>query len=126
MIIVIAGIIEKDNKILIARRGPGFHQEGLWEFPGGKIEDGETPEICLERELKEELEIETETKEFVIGSVYTYPGKEICKILAYKSKWLSGEIKLNDHSEMAWVTANELGKYEFVAADLLIVQELRK
>ena len=70
---VAAGIIQReDGKILLARRKPGSHLAGYWEFPGGKIEEGESPEECLERELLEELGIVTKTGAFVAESVYDY------------------------------------------------------
>ena len=73
MITVIAAIIKKDNKYLIGRRGPKEKSTGLWEFPGGKIEYGETHEECLKRELKEELNIDAEIGELYSEYVYKYP-----------------------------------------------------
>ena len=65
MIDVVAVVIVKDNKFLITRRAPKLNLEGMWEFPGGKIEKGETPEEALKRELAEELEIETEVGNYI-------------------------------------------------------------
>ena len=70
---VTAAVIEKDGKILIARRKRDDSQAGKWEFPGGKLEAGETPEACLKRELREELGIETEVGAFFCSSRFVYP-----------------------------------------------------
>jgi len=70
MVKVTAAIIEKDGKVLIARRRKGSHLEGKWEFPGGKIEQKETPEECLKRELNEEFGIEAQIDEFICSNRY--------------------------------------------------------
>ena len=77
MIEVTAAILEDGNKIMIARRGKGKHLAGFWEFPGGKIEQDETPEICLIRELKEEFEIDVSIGSYIGESVFKYPEKTI-------------------------------------------------
>ncbi len=74
---VAAGIIRKDQRILIARRPPGKHLEGLWEFPGGKQEDGETIRECLVREIREELDILVEPVSLVMTSAHEYPDKHV-------------------------------------------------
>ena len=73
MIDVVAAVIVKDNKFLITRRAPKLKLEGMWEFPGGKVEQGETPEEALKRELVEELKIETEIGNYIETSIYEYP-----------------------------------------------------
>jgi len=70
--IVIAAVIEKDGCILIAKRKQGWHEAGKWEFPGGTLEEGETPEQCLKRELQEELDIITEVGDLMCISEYRY------------------------------------------------------
>lgn len=122
---VTAGIIEKDGKILIARRKTGKCIGAKWEFPGGKLEEGETLEECLKRELKEELDIEVEIKDFVASSLFYCSDIEI-ELLAYNVKYLSGEIKLTDHEEVKWVLPEELSGYEFTLPDVPIVQEILK
>lgn len=123
MINVTAGIIEKDGTILIARRKIGSHMGGKWEFPGGKIEVGETPEQCLKRELSEEFGVETAVKDFVEESIFDYGEKVIC-LRGYRVDYLSGDFVLNAHEEILWVSPTELKLYEFCPADLPIVEKL--
>ncbi len=122
---VTAAVIEKNGKILIAQRRKGSALGGRWEFPGGKIEPGETAEACLKRELKEEFEIESEIGEFIIASKFRYCMVPI-ELLAYRVKHLSGDFKINEHEEIRWVGPSELGSYDFMPADKPIVKLLSK
>ena len=123
MIEVTAGIIELNNKILIAKRKQGKHLAGYWEFPGGKIERGETPEICLERELKEELGIVINITSFYMNNVHQYKEKKIL-LKSYKCELISGKLTLNDHDEIEWVTILEINNYKFAPADIPFVTAL--
>ena len=122
---VTAAVIEKDGKILIAKRRKGRTLGGKWEFPGGKIEPGETAEACLKRELKEEFDIEAEIGKFIIASRFRYCLVPI-ELLAYRVKHLSGEFKINEHEEIRWVSPSELKLYDFMPADKPIVEILQK
>ena len=122
-IAVTAGVIERDGQVLIARRGPGDPLAGKWEFPGGKIEPGETPEQCLVRELCEELGIETRVGERVAVSVHDY-GRGAIELHAYRVRILAGEPEPHEHEALAWAPLAELERYDFAAADLPIVQRL--
>jgi len=122
---VTAAVIEKDGKILIAKRQLGRTLGGKWEFPGGKIEPGETPEECLKRELKEEFDIEAEIGSLLAVSKFRYCFVPI-ELLAYRVKHTSGDFKLNDHEEMRWVRSSELSLYDFLSADRSIVEMLLK
>jgi 8-oxo-dGTP diphosphatase len=113
---VVAAIIEKDSKILIARRKAHDTLGGKWEFPGGKIEPGETPERCLKRELKEEFGIESEIGALVSSTRFIYYLVPI-ELLAYRVRYVSGDIKINEHDEIAWVRAQDLESYDLVRAD---------
>lgn len=124
MIDVTAAVIEKNSLILCAKRAKGQHLESYWEFPGGKIEHGETPEQCLKRELKEEFTIESEIGEFVAESIFDYAEKRI-RLLAYKVKHLSGDFKLIDHDEIRWLPLNELDSLKWAPADLPIIRALK-
>ena len=91
MITITAAILMKDNRILIAQRKHSDKLPGKWEFPGGKIEDNETPEECLKRELKEELNIDISIKAFFTESIYSYPDFKI-RLIAYLVTWDTGKI----------------------------------
>ncbi|MGB0930484.1 MAG: 8-oxo-dGTP diphosphatase MutT [Chitinophagales bacterium] len=122
---VTAAILQREDKILIAQRKKGDRLEGKWEFPGGKIEDGESPETCLQRELQEELGIEVRIGEFICESEYQYPHIHI-RLLAYQTFYLSGETQLNDHAAIKWVTLEEMKSYDFAPADVPIVKVLKE
>ena len=122
---VTAGVIEKDGKILIAKRRKGDLHGGRWEFPGGKIDLGETPEECLKRELKEELGIEAEIEDFICASNFKYMLVPL-ELLVYKVRHISGEFQALDHDELKWVGPSELDKYDFVKADVTVVNKLMK
>lgn len=122
---VTAAVIEKDGKILIAKRRIGDRHGGRWEFPGGKVDLGETPEACLKRELKEELGIEAEVGEFICASTFKYMFVPL-ELLVYKVRHISGEFQALDHDELKWVDPSELNKYDFVKADVKVVKKLMK
>ena len=122
MIDVTAAIIEKEGKYLIARRRGG-NFDGKWEFPGGKIEEDETPEECLTRELEEELEIKVKVGNLFGESVYNYGHKKI-RLMGYSAKYISGEFVLNAHDRIKWVYPDELKNYDFPEADLPFVDKL--
>lgn len=125
MLTVTAAIISDNGKVLIAKRKPAAKLASLWEFPGGKLEDGETPEHCLKREIYEEFEIDVEVGKHLGTSVYEYDFGTIA-LMAFTTKVVSGEMKLNDHTEVAWVEAEDLSRYEFVPADLPFVEMIRR
>ncbi len=120
---VTAAIIRKNGKILIARRAAGENMAGGWEFPGGKLEEGETPEECLKRELAEEFGIDADIGRFFCESVYRYPRGAI-RLLAYFAEITRGEISLKVHDQIAWVDAGELRMYGLLPADIPIADKL--
>ena len=122
---VTAAILESNGKILIAKRKSlDTLFGGFWEFPGGKIEEGETPEECMARELKEELEIEVEVGELITSNEHKYP-HGIFELLANKVKHISGAFILNDHDEIKWITIDELSNFKFPPADAPIISYLK-
>lgn len=123
MIDVTAAIIAREGLILVARRKKGDHLEGKWEFPGGKIEAGETPEECLTRELAEEFGISAKIGEFVCESIHDYQLRTI-RLLAYDVLEVAGDFKLESHDEIRWATGTELKEMDLAEADKLILQEL--
>lgn len=124
MIKVAAAIIVKKNKILIAKRKSGDFLGGKWEFPGGKLEEGETLEECLKRELFEEFQIVAKVGSFFEENVHTYGDKTI-HLLSYETEHVSGEFNLNVHDDIAWITKEELDNYDFAEADIPFVKKLK-
>jgi len=120
---VTAAIIERDNRYLIAKR-KGKHFAGKWEFPGGKIEAGETPEVCLRRELREEFGIESLVRYFFEEGSFENENIRI-RLLGYRVDYLSGEFQLKTHEEIRWVYPHELGHYDFAPADIPLVRRLQ-
>ena len=123
MIDVVCAILQKDDCFLLARRKQEGSLAGYWEFPGGKVEPGETPEQALYRELKEELAIETVVGEYIGDSVFQYKDKTIC-LKGYLTRYVSGEFVLDSHDEIAWVPAGELMSYQLAPADVLLVAQI--
>ena len=119
MIVVVAGIIYKNNKFLIAQRNLNKSQGGLWEFPRGKVEKDESYERALIREIEEELNADIEVNEYIGESIYQYPEKDI-KLIFYKAKLLSDRIELLEHESYKWITKDEKDKYEFAGADKIV------
>ncbi|NOY87642.1 MAG: (deoxy)nucleoside triphosphate pyrophosphohydrolase [Deltaproteobacteria bacterium] len=123
MTIVTCAIIENDGKILIARRALGQKLAGKWEFPGGKVEAGESAEECLKRELAEEFSIQVEVGEFICSNKHHYDHIFI-ELIAFRTKFISGDFKLTDHNEIQWVKPADLLDYDLSEADILIAREV--
>lgn len=121
---VAAAIIVKDNKIFAARRKPGVHLAGFWEFPGGKLEAGESAEECLVRELEEELKITTHVGAFVGESVYDY-GSKVVRLMAYQVEHLAGDFELIDHDALRWLGLDELESVQWAPADISLVAQFK-
>jgi len=124
--IVTAAVIERDGYILIAKRKQGKQHHRAWEFPVGTLEEGETPEQCLKRELQEELAVIAEVGDLICSSEYCYTPEFTIRLLAYRTTVISGIFSLHDHEELRWVKPTDLAKYDFPEADRLIVEELVK
>lgn len=120
---VTAAIIRRPGQILLARRQRGDHLAGHWEFPGGKIEDGETPEECLARELEEEFGVGAEVGRFITSSCHAYDTREI-ELLAYEAELAEGPWNLDSHDETSWVGVRELLSYDLAPADIPIAEQL--
>jgi 8-oxo-dGTP diphosphatase len=122
VITVTAAIIVKDSHILAARRRAGMHLAGLWEFPGGKLEPGETPEQCLARELTEEFGIETHIGRYLGESVHD-DGEKIVRLLAYRVTHVSGDFALTDHDALKWLARDALYSVQWAPADIPLVAQ---
>lgn len=123
-IVVTAAVIVKDNKILIAQRKRGDPLQGKWEFPGGKIEETESPEACLKRELFEEFGIDSRIGNHICSNRYRYPHVFV-ELIAYKVTYVSGDLRLNSHQAIKWVTIDELSQFVFAEADMPIVKKIK-
>lgn len=121
---VVAAIIQKENKILATKRGYGEFIN-MWEFPGGKIESGETKEQALVREIKEELNIEISVDKFAIDIEYQYPNFYLfmsCFMCSIKE----GSIELLEHNDGKWITKEELNTLNWLPADIDAVNYLKE
>lgn len=126
MITVVAALIEKDGKVLIAKRLEGdAPAANKWEFPGGKIEPGETEMAAIEREIREEFGVEVKATEFITNNICEYPDRTI-DLRLYRCKYVSGEFDLIVHSAYNWVTIPELLTYELAPADIPLAEYLNK
>ena len=124
MRIVTAAVIEKEGKVLIARRAPHSKLAGKWEFPGGKVEEGETLQDCLVRELSEELGIEVIVGRLLAATEYHYEHGSF-RIHAFKVNWVSGAMSLRDHDCVEWVLLEEITTYDLLPADIPIAEQLK-
>ncbi len=123
MIVVVAGLIVRDGKLLIARRPSGKHMAGKWEFPGGKLEKGESPEQALQRELLEELGVRTQTGRVYHVIAHSYPEKDVL-LLFYRSRLLSGEPRAIEEAEVRWISESELRDFDWAEADDPLIERI--
>lgn len=121
---VVAAVIYKDGKFFATQRGYGDFKDG-WEFPGGKMEPGETPEAALIREIKEELATTIEVKK-AIGTVeYDYPNFHLT-MHCFICEVMSGTLELKEHEAARWLREDELDAVDWLPADVIAVDYLRK
>ena len=122
---VVAGIIKHDGKILLARRAPHKAMSGKWEFPGGKVEDREAPEIALEREIYEEFGVQIEVGDFFYQNIHDY-GEFKIEVDAYFGDWIDGEFSLKDHDVIEWVRREDLKNFDLTEAYIPFVRLLEE
>lgn len=121
---VVVGVIENSaGEILIARRQEGQHLAGLWEFPGGKIEDGEAPEQALDRELKEEINLSPLTSRHLFQIDHEYPEKRVSLFIFYVNQF-EGEARGLEGQAVRWVLRKDLPKFDFPEANKRILDYL--
>ncbi len=125
MIQVAAAIVRRGNRVLIARRSSNDALAGKWEFPGGKVETGESPEECLRREMYEEFNLRVNVKDYYGNSLFEHKGIKM-ELLGYLTEILDAEenLCLNVHDEIQWPHIGELERYDFASADIAFVQKL--
>lgn len=128
-LVVVAAVIRDGDKILIAQRASSSRfGAGQWEFPGGKLEFGETPEECLVREIKEELNLEIEVEKLfdVVSHVYDDGAAALhVIILGYFAKVVGGILEMREVADARWVRKNEFANFTFASADVPFVERLR-
>lgn len=121
---VVAAIIYKDGAYFATQRGYGEF-EGMWEFPGGKIETGECAESALKREIQEELGVDITIDKFLCTTDYDYPSFHLT-MHCYLCSVVSGEIELREHMSARWLTTKTLDSVEWLPADKYIIDELKR
>ena len=119
---VVAAIIRKGNKVFATQRGYGDWKD-WWEFPGGKMEAGETPEQALRREIREELSTEISVDEFLCTVEHAYPQFHLT-MHCYLCSLLTEALHLNEHEAARWLTTDELDSVQWLPADVLVVKKL--
>jgi mutator protein MutT len=120
---VAAGLVFRDGRLLITQRPAGGHLPGLWEFPGGKREPGESFEQALHRELMEELGIEVEVQDRIESITHSYPEKTV-QLEFFRCAWKRHEPQALGCPAFRWASRDELVRYEFPAADARLLQRL--
>jgi len=125
LIEVAAGLVYREGRYLIARRNPGVHLAGFWEFPGGKREPGETLEECLRRELFEELGIRIDVPVPFQTVRHEYAEKTV-ELHFFRCRIEAGHATAIDCAEIRWVWPHELGDFEFPPADRPVIEAIRQ
>ena len=121
---VVAAVIRKDDKIFATQRGYGEFKDG-WEFPGGKIEDGETPEQALAREIKEELDTEIQVGKLIDTIEHDYP-KFHLSMDCFWCEIMQGGLELKEHEAARWLSKEELYSVDWLPADVGVVEKIKK
>lgn len=121
---VVAAIIKKENKVFITQRGHGEFK-GKWEFPGGKIEVGETPEEAVVREISEELKSIVEVEKY-FGEINDIHGDRCFNVKFYICSLISGELELTEHLCSKWIEPSKIKQEDFMEADKTILELLKK
>jgi mutator protein MutT len=123
VLIVVAAVIERDGRILVTRRLRDTHLAGLWEFPGGKCDPGESYSACLQRELREELGVDSRVGEEILVTEHAYPERRVR--LHFRRCEIEGEPQPLLGQQMRWVLPGELDDLEFPEADARLIELLR-
>jgi mutator protein MutT len=123
LVVVTAAIVERDGRFLVSRRPPGVHLEGLWEFPGGKCDPGESLQACLERELREELGAASRIGDEVMDVAHAYP-ERIVELHFFRCELLEDPRPLLGQ-ELRWVSREGLAQLSFPPADAELIERLR-
>lgn len=126
MIVVVAALIERDGKILVGQRKKNDRHGLKWEFPGGKVENGESPRDALARELREELGIDATIGEEVIRYEYSYGGKPPIMLIFKRVREYLGEPVNYEFEEIRWIAPHEMPRFDFLDGDVDFVRRLAR
>lgn len=121
---VVAAVIRDGSRIFATQRGYGEYKDG-WEFPGGKIEEGETPQEALAREINEELDTEIEVGEYIDTIEYDYPNFHL-SMDCFWCKILDGDLVLKEHEAAKWLDKNTIDDVDWLPADITIIDRIKK
>jgi 8-oxo-dGTP diphosphatase len=124
MQIVVAAVIEREGLVLIGQRHPGKWHGLKWEFPGGKVEAGETPAAALARELQEELGISAEIGRRIADYEYRYPERASIRLIFFGVTRFTGEIQNREYHDLRWENRERLPEYDFLEGDVDFVRAL--
>ena len=124
MIQVVCAVISKENKILIAQRSEKMKLPLKWEFPGGKLEEGENEEEAIIREIKEELNIDILPLKKISSHIHDYGSFKI-NLIAYLCNYVAGEIELLEHQDFKFVHFGKLNDYDLAEADIPVIEKLK-
>lgn len=120
MLIVSAAVVERDGRVMVCQRRPEVHNGLKWEFPGGKLEPGESPEAALARELREELKVDVAVGRIVDAVFHRYPDRDVL-VLFYRCTIKGGEPVPADCNAIAWASPAALSGFDFAGADAAFV-----
>lgn len=123
---VVAAVVERDGRILVCQRKAGARHELKWEFPGGKVEAGETPRQALQRELEEELGIQADIGAEIVRYEYCYPARTPILLVFFRVTEYSGEPKNLDFTAIRWEARERLPHYDFLDGDVDFVRRLAR
>ncbi|MCR4558084.1 MAG: (deoxy)nucleoside triphosphate pyrophosphohydrolase [Saccharofermentans sp.] len=123
-IYVVAAVIRDGDKIFATQRGYGDYKDG-WEFPGGKIEDGETPEKALVREMREELEAEITVGDHLVTVEHDYPDFHLSMQCFWAELKEGSHMKLLEHEAAKWLSPDKLDSVDWLPADVMVVEAIR-
>lgn len=123
ILLVTAGVLQRRGRVLIARRSTGRHLAGFWEFPGGKLEPGESPHACLEREFTEEFGVHVKAGQFLLRSVHNEPRQSV-ELLVYQLRHVRGRFKLLAHDALLWCPRHHLLDLQLAPADIPVAEAL--
>ena len=126
MITVVAALIKKNDKFLIAKRSTGDQDVlGKWEFPGVKVEAGEDEKHAIEREIREEFDLDIKAIRFITNNICEYPSKTV-DLRLYECEYIKGKFNLHDHSEYKFISKDEFLDYDLCPADIPLAKYIKE